>query len=616
MARVASASKFGGFKISHRIMALVLATVLGMVALVGVGAFGTRTTLTEDRKDKLRDLVYATHSLVGQYHALAKSSAMPEADAQKAALAAVEAMRYAGQEYFWIHNNDQTMVMHPFAKQLMGKDLTDFADPTGFKLFVAMTRVVKEKGEGFVNYMWPRPGAQAPIAKTSFVKGFAPWGWVIGTGVYVDDLDTAFAQALIKQASLSLVVVLVVVAIAWATARSIVRPIKAMTAAMGKIANRDWATVIPALGRRDEIGQMAAAVQVFKEAGIENERLQQEAEAARAEQAKHEDEQRRLKDEAREAEERRQREAEDAQRKAEEDRRLEQERVKAMAEEQRKAEMQALAESFETTVKKVVESVSASATEMQSSSAAMSGTAEETSRQASLVAAASEEASSNVQTVASAAEELSASIQEITRQVGESSRMAKTAVDQARSTGQTVDGLAQAAAKIGDVVNLITDIASQTNLLALNATIEAARAGEAGKGFAVVASEVKTLANQTAKATDEIAKQIQSVQGATQEAVQAIQTIAQTIEQVNQVSSSIAAAMEEQGSATQEISRNVQQAAQGTQEVSKNIISVTQASGEVGSAATQMNGASSELAKQAETLSAEVDRFVQKIRAA
>jgi methyl-accepting chemotaxis protein len=396
----------------------------------------------------------------------------------------------------------------------------------------------------------------------------------------------------------------------------IAKPLAMSIDNVNTLAKGDLTVEIYGNGRGDEIGEIAKALAIFKENGIETQRLQKEAEEARIRQQQQEEEQRKQKEEAAQAEARREREAEEAKRAAEEERRLEQERAKVAAEEQRKREMNELADQFEASVKVVVQTVSSSASEMQSSSTSMSATAEETSRQATAVAAASEQASSNVQTVASATEELSSSIQEITRQVAESSKMAKQAVDQARSTGQTVDGLAIAAQKIGDVVSLITDIASQTNLLALNATIEAARAGEAGKGFAVVASEVKSLATQTAKATDEIAQQIQSVQSATQEAVTAIQGIGKSIEQVNEIATTIASAMEEQGAATKEISRNVQQAAQGTQEVSKNIVAVTEASSEVGSAATQMNGASGELAKQAEVLRGAVDQFIHKVRVA
>ncbi len=394
------------------------------------------------------------------------------------------------------------------------------------------------------------------------------------------------------------------------------RPLGRAIGNINALAGGDLDVEIYGASRKDEIGEIASALQVFKAAGIENNRMRAEAEAARERQLAQEAEQRRLKEEAAAAEQRREREAEEAKRAAEEQQRLDEERRKQEAERERKREMNVLADDFEATVKAVVQTVSSSATELQASSTSMSATAEETSRQATAVAAASEQASSNVQTVAAASEELSSSIHEITRQVTESSRLARSAVEHARATGHTVDGLAQAATRIGDVVNLITTIASQTNLLALNATIEAARAGEAGKGFAVVASEVKLLANQTAKATDEIATQIQSVQGATREAIQAIQSIAAMIEQVNEVSTSIASAIEEQGAATKEISRNVQQAAQGTEEVTKNISNVTQASGEVGAAATQMSGASAELAHQATRLSTEVDRFIAKVRAA
>ncbi len=274
-----------------------------------------------------------------------------------------------------------------------------------------------------------------------------------------------------------------------------------------------------------------------------------------------------------------------------------------------------LADDFETNVKGVVDTVSAASTEMQATAQAMSATAEETNRQSTVVAAASEQATNNVQTVASAAEELSASVSEISNQVTQSTRIARSAVEKANGTNAQIQELATAAQKIDEVVKLISDIAAQTNLLALNATIEAARAGDAGKGFAVVASEVKSLANQTAQATDEIASQIAAVQSATTNAVSAIEEITQVISEINEISGAVSAAVEEQGAATQEIARNVQEAAAGTREVSSNISGVTQAASETGTSAQQVLEAASELSRQSEGLSGAVDHFLRQVRA-
>lgn len=275
----------------------------------------------------------------------------------------------------------------------------------------------------------------------------------------------------------------------------------------------------------------------------------------------------------------------------------------------------ALADNFEVNVKGVVDAVASAATEMTASSQSLSATAEETTRQSTAVAAASEQANANVQTVASAAEELSASVSEISRQVSKSVSIATSAVEAARKTDSTVQGLANAARKIGDVAKLISDIAGQTNLLALNATIEAARAGEAGKGFAVVASEVKNLANQTARATDEITAQISAIQSATDEAVDAIRAIAGTIDEMSQISASISTAVGEQGSATQEIARNIQEAANGSAAVSSNVAGLSRSASETGSSAGQVLEASSELSQQAERLRKEVDQFLTMVRA-
>ena len=349
--------------------------------------------------------------------------------------------------------------------------------------------------------------------------------------------------------------------------RSIVGPVNSMTVAMGSLAKGDLSTDVPALDKTDEIGNMAQAVQVFKDNAIRTKEME-----AEAEEQKHK------------------------------------------AEEEKRQLMLTMANDFETSVGGVVDSVSSASTEMQSSASSLSATAEETSKQASTVAAASEEASTNVQTVAAASEELSSSISEISRQVSQSTQIAGTAVAEVDGANEKVKGLADAANKIGEVVALITDIADQTNLLALNATIEAARAGEAGKGFAVVASEVKNLANATAKATEEISAQIGGIQGATQEAVEAIGSIGSTINQMNEIASTIAAAVEEQGAATQEIARNVEQAAAGTNEVSSNISGVNQAADETGQSAEQMLSAATELSQQSETLRGEVDKFLDNIR--
>ena len=554
--------------INIRLALIVGLAIIGFVAVVAVALANLRANLLADRQTETRSLVEAAVSFVDSHYQQYSTGELTEEQAQTRAASGVGAMLYGEEDYFFVIDGQGTMVMHPVSPELNGQDLTELADPSGFRFIQAMMEQANAGG-GFVAYQWPRTGSDIPIDKISYAAPFEAWDWIIGTGIYIDDVDEVFWENVATTGGLAGGIALVIGIVSMLIARSVSLPVVRITGAMKKLAAGDIDVGIPAIGQKDEVGEMALAVQVFKDNAVENRKLQ-----------------------------------------------AEQQEAEKRAEQQKKAAMNKLADDFDSSVGNIVSTVTSSANEMQSTAESMSSIAEETSSQSTTVAAAAEQASSNVQTVAAATEELSSSIVEISRQVQRQSEIAEQASDAAGQSRQQVGELAEQAQSIGEVVDLITSVAEQTNLLALNATIEAARAGDAGKGFAVVASEVKNLANQTAKATDEIAGQIKAVQERTSSTVQAIERIAETIHTMTEIASVVASAVEQQNAATQEIGRNVQQAATGTQQVSSAITGVTQASSEAGSASTQVLAAASDLSKQATGLSAEVRRFLDQVRAA
>lgn len=556
------------FRIGSRIQLITFTALLCMAALIGLSAWDLSQAIGDAREMKTRDLVETAHGVLAYFEGEERAGRMDREAAQKAAVAAVRGLHYAGSEYFWIQDMQPRMVLHPKA-ELIGKDIGGIADPTGKHLFLDMVARVRQSGAGFVPYMWPKPGVDVPVAKVSYVQGFKPWDWIIGSGIYADDTAAQLRPTLARLFSAAAVAALLLALLATMIGRGVARPVQTLTHAMEGLASGHLDQDVPAARRADEVGRMISAVQVFKDNLLRNRALEGEMEQARL-----------------------------------------------GAEDQRKSGMHQMADAFEAAVGGVIGLVSSAATELQATAHAMTATATETAGRSTTVAAAAEEAASNVSTVAAAAEELGSSVQEIGRQVTGSAQLARAAVDEADETASLVRDLSGAVSRIGDVVGLISSIAGQTNLLALNATIEAARAGEAGRGFSVVASEVKALAQQSAQATNEISEQIEQIQMSTRRAVTSIAGIGGRIREISGVAASIAAAVEQQGAATQEIVRNVSQAAVGTGEVTSNVSGVASAAEETGAAASQVLGAASDLSRQSEHLNTEVQRFLATVRAA
>jgi methyl-accepting chemotaxis protein len=472
-----------------------------------------------------------------------------------------------GAGYLFGTSYDGITVLSPDPKQV-GTNRMEVVT-NGRKLSHELLDGVMAKGEILLPYEYVKPGEEKPIRKIGYAVAVPGWNMYLGTGAYLDDLDAKLKPVIWSLALATLIIALISGGIAWMIGRSISRPLGELGARMRGLADGALDGDIPGIKRGDEIGKMAATVQTFKDNALRIRGLEKV-------------------------------EAETQQR----------------AGVERRAAMESIASDFERSVKGIVSSVATAAKGMQATAQSMTATASDASARAATVGAASDSASNNVGTVAAAAEELSSSVNEISRQVTRSSEIASKAVGDAERTNATVQVLSTGAEKIGEVVKLIHSIAAQTNLLALNATIEAARAGESGRGFAVVASEVKALANQTAKATEEISAQVAAMQSSTSDAVLSIGGITETIAQMSEITVSISTSIDQQGEATREIARNIQSVAAGSSEISAHIGGVTSAAAATGLAASDVLLNARELDNQSGMLRNAVDEFLAKVRAA
>ncbi|WP_027519953.1 methyl-accepting chemotaxis protein [Bradyrhizobium sp. WSM1417] len=472
-----------------------------------------------------------------------------------------------GAGYIFAYTMEGVTILSPSLKTI-GQNQLD-VETNGRKLARELRDGVAANGYVTLRYEYMKPGQEDPIRKLSYAVAIPGWNMFVGTGVYLDDLDARMGPVYWLLGLAMLGIVVVAGSVAWLLGRSISLPLALLGARMNDLAEGKLEGDIPGVGRGDEVGAMASTVQIFKDNALRIRDLEKtEADAK--------------------------------------------DRVAA----ERRSAMEGIAADFERSVNGIVRSVSSAATGMQATAQSMTATASDASSRAATVGAASQRASGNVGTVAAAAEELSSSVAEISRQVTRSTEVASRAVNDAERTNATVQELSTGAEKIGEVVKLIHSIAAQTNLLALNATIEAARAGESGRGFAVVASEVKALANQTAKATEEISAQVAAMQTSTSDAVAAIGGITQTIAERSEITAGISASIEQQGEATREIARNIQSVAAGSNEINANIGSVTSAAEATGTAASDVLTNARELDSQSGALRSAVDGFLAKMRAA
>ncbi len=523
----------------------VLFTTLGgrLYAIIGIAFFAffavsfyqtfhLKRALESERSLDLKHLAELARGILQEEYAASEAGQIGAAEAKRRAASRLSKLRYDQEGYFWINDLEPKMIMHPMKPELDGKNLSDIKDPDGVPLFVEFVRLVKERGSGFVNYSWPKPGAQAPQPKLSYVTGFAPWGWVVGTGLYIDDLHQQVWGELKSGLWMMTLVLLGIAGGALIFARSLSKTLTALTAVIAGVAKGDLEIPPAGTDDRTELGAIAHAVEALRLNAIEQMALQAEVGEARERERK------------------------------------------------RELHLEACTQEFEKSITAAVGALGEQVDMLWFSAETLSEAAQTSTLEANNAAGVCAGAADNSQAVSAATEQLSCSIREIAGQAHRTNSVVETASEEADQANKDVAGLASAAEEIGSIVAVIRGIADQTNLLALNATIEAARAGESGQGFAVVAAEVKELSAQTAKATDAIAGHVHAIQSATSTAVSAIQSVSAKVAEIQAFTGAIAAAVEEQTAAAQEIASNVAHAAEASEKASTS-------SSEVSKTATQ-----------------------------